>query len=138
MLLRHDEAKTLKRARQQTRQIPKGYQNGWGIKMADFFLKTRHVGTRLGVSLAAPKGVSQRMGYSFENLTFWYPFVLVPVWVSPRSTARELIWPPQGKDRQKAMWSNLTPVLLALTCPMLRVCRSGQISTTILSGLLVL
>ena len=38
-------------------QHSKGYQNGWGIKMASFL--------------------------SFENLTFWYPFVLVPVWVPP-------------------------------------------------------
>ena len=39
-------------------QHPKGHQNGWGIKMASFL--------------------------SSENLTFWYPFVVVPVWVSPR------------------------------------------------------
>ena len=65
-----------------------GYQNG------KFFFKLGSLvpvcfGTRLGVSLAAPKGVSKRMGIkmasflSFENLTFRYPFVLVPVWAPP-------------------------------------------------------
>ena len=38
----------------------------WGIKMDGFQLlnfETGHFGTRLGVSLAAPKGVSKRMGF---------------------------------------------------------------------------
>ena len=42
-------------------------------------------GTRLDVSLAAPKGVSKRMGFkmasfpNFERWAFGYPFVLVLV-----------------------------------------------------------
>ena len=42
-------------------------------------------GTRLVVSLAAPKRVSKRMGFKmasllrFEKLAFWYQFILVPV-----------------------------------------------------------
>ena len=37
---------------------------------------------------AKPKGASKRMGYQngkfliSENWAFWYPFILVPVWVS--------------------------------------------------------
>ena len=52
----------------------------------------------MSLNFAAPKGVSKRMGYrngkflSFENLTFWYPFVLVPVCFASnglRSSARD-------------------------------------------------
>ena len=48
--------------------------------------------TRLGVSLAAPKGVSKWMGIkmasflSCEKVAFGCPFVLVPVWVPPRKS----------------------------------------------------
>ena len=66
------------------------------LKMALYLkFKARHFGTRLFwyrfgcPSLAAPKGVSKRMVskmsrfLNFEKLSFWYPFVLVPVWVPP-------------------------------------------------------
>ena len=76
-------------------------------------------GTRLGVSLAAPKGVSKRMGIkmagylSFENLTLSCPFVLVPVFFcklgasnqicthvheTPQKTKRNMhkLAPPEG------------------------------------------
>ena len=76
---------------------PKGVSNEWLSKWQgkkkDFFkigvLVPVCFGTSLGVSLAAPKGVSRRMCIkmasflSFENLTFWYPFVLVPIWLPP-------------------------------------------------------
>ena len=51
-----------------------GFQNGK-------FLFLQHFGTRLGVSLAAPKGISKWMDIkmasflSFEILTLWYPLV---------------------------------------------------------------
>ena len=66
-----------------------------------WFLKTRHIGTRLFwyfvwvLSFAAPKAVSKRMVHQngksfcvlktwrFGTRLFWYPFVLVPVWVPP-------------------------------------------------------
>ena len=47
-------------------------------------------GTRLGVSLAAPKRVSKWMGFkmasflNLEKLAFWCPFVLVLVWAPPQ------------------------------------------------------
>ena len=45
----------------------------------------------LGVALAAPKGVSKRMGFKmasfliFEKCSLSYPFVLIPVWIPPIS-----------------------------------------------------
>ena len=48
-------------------------------------LASFYFGARLGVSWAAPKGVSKRMGIklasflSLEKLTFWCPFVLASV-----------------------------------------------------------
>ena len=69
------------------------------FKMARFliFLKTRHLGTRLfwypfGCLLGNTYRGIKTDGYqngqfflSFEKLTFWFPFVLAPVWVPPFS-----------------------------------------------------
>ena len=70
------------------------------LKMASFFdfFQTGHFlpvcfGTRLDLLSSAQRGIKTK-GYqmvcflSFENLTFWYPFVLVPVWVPPRTPHR--------------------------------------------------
>ena len=97
---------------------PKGVSKRMVFKMAIFFVDFLELdilvpvcfGTRLGASLAAPRGVSQRKGIKvasvsgFENLTFWYPFVLVPVWVPP--TVGSQLLPRDIKMSCSAIWED--------------------------------
>ena len=111
-------------------QNPKGYQNGWfwNGKFFDFLelgsLVPVCFRTRLGVSLAAPKGTSKRMGFdmasclSFEKLSFWCPFVFIPVWVPPRCCS-DLFWtrvwcmPGLGTKNKSALFQTF-PLLSAV------------------------
>ena len=67
-------------------------------------------GTRLGVSLAAPKGVSKRIVFkmasslNFEKLASLYLFVVVPVWFPPRNECLLAL--------QAGNWGPTTPAML--------------------------
>ena len=77
-----------------SQQSPKGYQNGWVSKWQVFlFLSGARLcwyPFRLGASFRGTQRFIKTDGHQngkffqfFEKLTFWYPFVLVPVWVPP-------------------------------------------------------